>query len=53
MVIKMDEKQIIVKLYQNVDMGVVGIESIEDKIETRALAKTRISKFKTRTVKLL
>lgn len=40
MVIKMDEKQIIVKLYQNVDMGVVGIESIEDKIETRALAKT-------------
>ena len=40
MVIKMNEREVIVKLYQNVDMGVVGIESIEDKIETRALAKT-------------
>ena len=40
MVIKMNEREVIVKLYQNVDMGVVGIESIEDKIKTRALAKT-------------
>ena len=36
----MNEREVIVKLYQNVDMGVVGIESIEDKIKTRALAKT-------------
>lgn len=40
MVIKMKEKEIITKLYQNVDMGVVGIESIEEKITSRALAKT-------------
>lgn len=40
MVIKVNEREIIVKLYQNVDMGVVGIESVEEKIETRAFAKT-------------
>lgn len=35
----MEEKQVILKLYQNVDMGIVGIESIEEKIQSRSLAK--------------
>ena len=35
----MAEKQVILKLYQNVDMGIVGIESIEEKIQSRSLAK--------------
>ena len=35
----MKEKEIVLKLYHNVSMGVVGIESIEDKIESRSLAK--------------
>ncbi len=33
------EKEILLKLYQNVEMGIVGIESVEDKIESRSLAK--------------
>lgn len=37
------EKEILLKLYQNVDMGIVGIEAIEDKIESRSLAKTIIN----------
>lgn len=36
----MEEKEVILKLYQNIDMGIVGIESIEDKIESRALLST-------------
>lgn len=39
MVIIMDEKEIVLKLYQNLDMGVIGILSIEDKIEMQSLAK--------------
>jgi len=39
MVKKMKEKEIVLKLYQNVDMGVIGIESIEDKIESESLSK--------------
>lgn len=35
----MKEKEVVLKLYQNLDMGVIGIESIEDKIETQNLAK--------------
>ena len=35
----MEEKQVILKLNQNVDMGIVGIESIEEKIQSRSLAK--------------
>ena len=33
------EKEILIKLYQNVEMGIVGIESIEGKIESRSLEK--------------
>lgn len=40
MVIIMEEKEVVLKLYQNIDMGIVGIESIEDKIESRALLST-------------
>ena len=33
------EKEILIKLYQNVEMGIVGIESIEGKIESHSLEK--------------
>jgi len=36
---KMNEQELVLKLYQNVDMGIVGIESIEDKIVSRSLLK--------------
>ncbi len=35
----MKEKEIVLKLYQNADMGIIGIESIEEKIESRNLSK--------------
>lgn len=35
----MDEKEILLKLYQNVDMGIVGIDAIYNQIETRELKK--------------
>ena len=31
----MEEKEVILKLYHNVEMGVVGILSIEDKIDSK------------------
>ena len=34
MVISMSEKEVVLKLYHNVEMGVVGIEAIEDKIDS-------------------
>ena len=34
------------KLYQNVEMGIVGIESIEEKIESRSLAKLILNQKK-------
>ena len=40
------EKEILLKLYQNVEMGVVGIEAIEDKIESRSLAKLILNQKK-------
>lgn len=39
LVIKMLEKEILIKLYQNVEMGIIGIEDIEDKVESRSLLK--------------
>ena len=33
------EKEILIKLYQNVEMGIIGIEDIEDKVESRSLLK--------------
>jgi len=39
----MEEKEIVLKLYQNLDMGVIGIQSIEDKIESRDLSKIILS----------
>lgn len=35
----MDEKEILLKLYQNVDMGIVGIDAIYNQIETKVLKK--------------
>ena len=35
----MDEKEILLKLYQNVDMGIVGIDAIYNQIETKQLKK--------------
>uniref|UniRef100_UPI003FEFD626 hypothetical protein n=1 Tax=Candidatus Ventrenecus sp. TaxID=3085654 RepID=UPI003FEFD626 len=35
----MDEKEILLKLYQNVDMGIVGIDAIYNQIETKELKK--------------
>lgn len=35
----MDEKEILLKLYQNVDMGIVGIETIYNQIATKKLKK--------------
>ena len=32
---KMDEKEVVLKLYHNVEMGVIGIESIEEKIDSK------------------
>ena len=40
------EKEILLKLYQNVEMGIVGIEAIEDKIESRSLAKLILNQKK-------
>jgi len=34
----MKEKDVVLKLYQNLDMGVIGIDSIFDKIETQSLS---------------
>lgn len=43
---EMLEKEILLKLYQNVEMGIVGIESIEEKIESRSLAKLILNQKK-------
>ena len=40
------EKEILLKLYQNVEMGIVGIESVEEKIESRSLAKLILNQKK-------
>ena len=40
------EKEILLKLYQNVEMRIVGIESIEEKIESRSLAKLILNQKK-------
>ena len=40
------EKEILLKFYQNVEMGIVGIEAIEDKIESRSLAKLILNQKK-------
>ena len=40
------EKEILLKLYQNVEMGIVGIEAIEDKIESRSLVKLILNQKK-------
>ena len=42
----MKEKDVILKLYQNVDMGVIGIESISEKIESRSLSKVILDQKK-------
>lgn len=42
----MKEKEVVLKLYQNLDMGVIGIESIEDKIDSRDLSKTILNQKK-------
>lgn len=46
MVIEMLEKEVLLKLYQNVEMGIVGIESLENKIESRSLAKLILNQKK-------
>ncbi len=43
---KMKEKEVILKLYHNVLMGVIGIETIENKIENRSLRKTILNQKK-------
>lgn len=54
----MEEKELILKMYRNIEMGIVGINSIDDKVESRSLLKTIIeqrdeySKYKTKLVKL-
>ena len=35
----MDEKEILLKLYQNVDMGIVGIDAIYNQIAAKKLKK--------------
>lgn len=40
------EKEVLIKLYQNVDIGIIGIESIEEKIESRSLAKVILTQKK-------
>ena len=40
------EKEILLKPYQNVEMSTVGIEAIEDKIESRSLAKLILNQKK-------
>ena len=40
------EKEVLLKLYQNVEMGIVGIESLENKIESRSLAKLILNQKK-------
>ena len=58
LVIKMLEKEILIKLYQNVEMGIIGIEDIEDKVESRSLLKLLLkqkdeySKLKEKLVEL-
>ncbi len=42
----MKEKEVVLKLYQNLDMGVIGIESIEEKIESRNLSKIILNQKK-------
>ena len=42
----MKEKEVILKLYHNVLMGVIGIETIENKIENRSLRKTILNQKK-------
>ena len=46
MVIEMLEKEVLLKLYQNVEMGIAGIESLENKIESRSLAKLILNQKK-------
>ena len=43
---EMLEKEILLKLYQNVEMGIVGIEASEEKIESRSLAKMILNQKK-------
>ena len=40
------EEEVLLKLYQNVEMGIVGIESLENKIESRSLAKLILNQKK-------
>ena len=40
------EKEVLLKLYQNVEMGIVGIESLENKIESRSLTKLILNQKK-------
>ena len=40
------EKEVLLKLYQNVEMGIVGIKSLENKIESRSLAKLILNQKK-------
>ena len=40
------EKEVLLKLYQNVEMGIVGIESLENKIESRSLAQLILNQKK-------
>lgn len=42
----MKEKDVVLKLYQNVDMGVIGIESVSEKIESRSLSKVILDQKK-------
>ena len=42
----MEEKEIILKLHQNVEMGVVGIESIKDKIVSHDLLEVVLKQKK-------
>ncbi len=39
----MKEKDVVLKVYQNLDMGLIGIESIEEKIKSRNLSKVILS----------
>ena len=43
---KMLEKEILLKLYQNVEMGIVGIEAVEEKIKSHSLAKMILNQKK-------
>ncbi len=46
MVINMEERETILKLHQNVEMGVVGIESIKDKIKSHDLLEVVLKQKK-------